>query len=72
MGSIKSFPSPDGGGSHVIERLEEALEMAKSGQIANVMVVMVALATMEPIHPVLRVRVEMVDREQHRLLQGHQ
>lgn len=41
MGSIKSFPSPDGGGSHVIERLEEALEMAKSGQIANVMVVMV-------------------------------
>ena len=32
MGSIKSFPSPDGGGSHVIERLEEALEMAKSYQ----------------------------------------
>lgn len=41
MGTIKSFPSPDGGGSHVIERLQEALEMAKSGHIANVMVVMV-------------------------------
>lgn len=41
MGSIKSFPSPDGGGSHVIERLEEALEMAKSGKIANVCMVMV-------------------------------
>lgn len=41
MGIIKSFPSPDGGGSHVIERLQEALDMAKQGKIANVMVVMV-------------------------------
>lgn len=41
MSCIKSFPSPDGGGSYVIERLEEALDMAKSGKIANVMVVMV-------------------------------
>lgn len=40
MGGIKSFPSPCGGGSHVIERLQEALDMAKSGKIANVMVVM--------------------------------
>lgn len=41
MGSIKSFPSPDGGGSNVIGRLEDALDMAKSGRIANVMIVMV-------------------------------
>lgn len=41
MGRIKSFPSPDGGGSNVIERLEDALDMAKSGRIANVMMVMV-------------------------------
>lgn len=41
MSCIKSFPSPDGGGSNVIERLEEALDMAKSGKIANVVVVMV-------------------------------
>lgn len=41
MGEIKSFPSPDGGGSHVIERLQDALDIAKWGQIANVMVVMV-------------------------------
>lgn len=41
MSTIKSFPSPDGGGSNVIEHLEEALDMAKSGCIANVMMVMV-------------------------------
>lgn len=41
MNTIKSFPSPDGGGAHVIERLQEALDMAKSGKIANVIMVMV-------------------------------
>lgn len=41
MNCIKSFPSPDGGGSNVIERLQEALDMANQGKIANVMVVMV-------------------------------
>lgn len=40
-GEIVSFPSPDGGGSNVIERIQEALDMAKSGRIANVCMVMV-------------------------------
>ena len=39
MGNIKSFPAPGGAGANVIERLEEALAMAKQGHIANVLMV---------------------------------
>lgn len=41
MSNLKSFPAPGGAGANVIERLEEALAMAKQGHIANVLMVMV-------------------------------
>ena len=41
MSSIVSMPQRGGAASCVIERLEEALEMAKYGKIANLCMVMV-------------------------------
>lgn len=38
---IKSFPAADGSCENVIERLQEALDMAKDGKIANAIIVMV-------------------------------
>jgi hypothetical protein len=41
MSNIVSMPQPGGASERVIERLEEALEMAKKGCIANLCIVMV-------------------------------
>lgn len=41
MTEICSFRAENGEGGNVIERLSEALEMAKSGQLSNVVIVMV-------------------------------
>lgn len=39
--SITVMPRNDGACLNVVERLEEAIDMAKRGEIANVMIVMV-------------------------------
>ena len=41
MGNITTLPQHGGACQNVIERLEEALDMAKQGNIANLMIVMV-------------------------------
>lgn len=41
MSNLVSMPQPDGAAINVIERLQEALDMAKAGNIANVCIVMV-------------------------------
>lgn len=41
MSNLVSFPNADGDAENVIERLEEVLEMAKRGELANVMIIAV-------------------------------
>ena len=41
MSNITTLPQHGGACQNVIERLEEALDMAKQGNIANLMIVMV-------------------------------
>ena len=41
MSNITTMPQRSGACQNVIERLEEALDMAKKGSIANLMIVMV-------------------------------
>ena len=41
MGNITTLPQHGGAYQNVIERLEETLDMAKKGNIANLMIVMV-------------------------------
>ena len=41
MSNITTMPQRSGACHNVIERLEEALDMAKKGSIANLMIVMV-------------------------------
>lgn len=41
MSNLVSFPQVDGGSENVIERIEELLEMAKNGKVANVLLIAV-------------------------------
>lgn len=36
---VVEFPSNQASGENVVERLEEALELAKAGQLSNIMIV---------------------------------